>query len=63
VRRVCIDNGFPFFDATEILKVRFGSHPDNFYWPGDMHFNFEGLDESSKAVAAFMASHMIKPKN
>ncbi len=63
VQRVCIDNGFLFFNATETLKRRFGSHPENFYWPGDMHFNFEGLAEYSNAVAAFMASNMIKPKH
>jgi hypothetical protein len=28
-----------------------------------MHFNFKGLEEYSLAVAAFMASAMIKPKD
>jgi hypothetical protein len=63
VRKMCIDNGFLFFNATETLKRRFGSHPEDFYWPGDMHFSFEGLEEFSNAVAAFMASDMIKPKD
>ena len=54
---------FLFFNATETLKQRFGSHPENFYWKGDMHFNFEGLEEYSAAVAAFIASAVIKPKN
>jgi hypothetical protein len=27
-----------------------------------MHFSFEGLEEYSAAVAAFMASDLIKPK-
>ena len=27
-----------------------------------MHYNFKGLEEYSAAVAAFMASAMIKPK-
>lgn len=61
VQKICIDNGFLFFNATATLKRRFGSHPEDFYWPGDMHFNFEGLAEYSNAVAAFMASDMIKP--
>ena len=62
VQKMCVANNFLFFNATETLKQRFGSHPENFYWNGDMHFSFEGLDEYSKAVAAFMASAMIKPK-
>jgi hypothetical protein len=28
-----------------------------------MHYNFKGLEEYSTAVAAFMASAMIKPKD
>ena len=63
VQKTCVANNFLFFNATETLKQRFGSHPENFYWKGDMHFNFEGLEEYSAAVAAFMASAMIKPKN
>jgi hypothetical protein len=63
VRRTCVDNGFHFFNATETLKQRFGEKPEEFYWPGDMHFSFEGLEEYSNAVAAFMASDMIKPKD
>jgi len=63
VQKLCIDNGFLFFNATGTLKRRFGSHPEDFYWPGDMHFSFEGLEEFSNAVAAFMASDMIKPKD
>ena len=62
VQKTCVANNFLFFNATETLKQRFGSHPENFYWKGDMHFNFKGLEEYSAAVAAFMASAMIKPK-
>ncbi len=62
VQSMCIKNGFRFFNATETLRQRFGSHPDKLYWPGDIHFSFEGVEEYSNAVAAFMASHMIKPK-
>jgi hypothetical protein len=63
VRKICIENDFLFFSATETLKKRFGAHPEDFYWPGDMHYSFEGLEEYSNAVAAFMASAMIKPKD
>ena len=63
VQKACVGNNFLFFNATETLKQRFGSHPENFYWKNDMHFNFKGLEEYSAAVAAFMASAMIKPKD
>jgi hypothetical protein len=63
VQKACVANNFLFFNATETLKQRFGSHPENFYWKNDMHFNFKGLEEYSAAVAAFMASAMIKPKD
>ena len=61
VQKSCVANNFLFFNATETLKRQFGSHPENFYWKGDMHFNFEGLEGIFRAVAAFMASAMIKP--
>jgi hypothetical protein len=64
VQKTCVANDFLFFNATATLKPRFGSHPENFYWEnGDMHFNFKGLEEYSAAVAAFMASAMINPKD
>ncbi len=64
VQKTCAANNFIFFNATETLKQRFGSHPENFYWRnGDMHYNFKGLEEYSNAVAAFMASAMINPKD
>jgi len=61
VQKVSADNGFLFFNATETMKRRAGSHPEAFYWKeADMHFNFKGLEEYSAAVAAFMASALIK---
>ena len=64
VEKMCAANNFLFFNATGTLKQRFGSHPENFYWKtGDMHYDFKGLEEYSAAVAAFMASTMIKPKD
>lgn len=63
VQKICLANGFRFFNATEALKLRSGSRPERFYWGGnDMHFSHEGLAEYSAAVAAFMASAMI-PKD
>ncbi|MBR1271550.1 hypothetical protein JQ629_29100 [Bradyrhizobium sp. AUGA SZCCT0222] len=63
VQKICVANGFLFFNATDALKKRSGSRPERFYWGGnDMHFSHEGLAEYSAAVAAFMASAMI-PKD
>jgi hypothetical protein len=62
VQKMCVANNFLFFNATETMKQRAGSHPERFYWNYDMHFSFEGLEEYSAAVAAFMASDLIKPK-
>ena len=63
VQKICVANGFLFFNATEALKKRSGPRPERFYWGGnDMHFSHEGLAEYSAAVAAFMASAMI-PKD
>lgn len=64
VQQMCVANKFHFFNATAELKRKFGSQPEEYYWPGDMHFSFEGLEAYSKAVAAFMAEDVIvKPKD
>ena len=56
-------NHFLYFNATPALKQQFGSKPETFYGHDDMHFSFEGLEKYSTAVAGFMASSMIKPKD
>jgi hypothetical protein len=64
VQRICAANNFLFFNATETMKQRAGSHPEAFYWKeGDMHFSFKGLEEYSTAVGAFMASALVKLKD
>ena len=64
VRKICVANNFYFFNATETLKRRFGPHPESFFWNRyDMHYTLKGLEEYSTAVAAFMASSVIKPKD
>lgn len=61
VERVSAANSFLFFNATETMRRRAGSHPEKFYWKeADMHFNLKGLEEYSTAVAAFMATALIK---
>jgi hypothetical protein len=64
VQKMCADNNFRFFNSTETLKQRFGSHPEKFYWgEGDMHYAFTGLEEYSAAVAGFIDSNMANPKD
>ena len=63
VQKICAANNFHFFNATAIMKRRAGSHPENLYWKHDMHFSFKGVEEYSAAVAAFMASDVIKPND
>src|SRR3954452_9027206 len=64
VQKMAAANDFHFFNATEALKKRFGSRPENFYWTkDDMHFAFEGLAEYSAVVAAFMEQAVINPKD
>jgi len=63
VQKTSVANNFLYFNATPTLKQRAGSRPEDLYWKHDMHFNFKGLEEYSAAVAAFMASAKIKPKD
>jgi hypothetical protein len=64
VQEVCTGNDFLFFNATATLRQRFGSRPERLYWGGgDMHFSYKGLEAYSQAVAQFMASSMIHPKD
>jgi lysophospholipase L1-like esterase len=63
VQKICAANKFRFFNATAIMKQRAGSQPENLYWKHDIHFSFKGVEEYSAAVAAFMASDMIKPND
>jgi hypothetical protein len=64
VQEVSAANNFLFFNTTATLKARFGLHPEKFYWrSGDMLYDFKGLKEYFVAVAAFMASAMINPKD
>lgn len=55
-------NEILFFNATEELKKRFGREADQYYWKGDMHFNFKGLEEYSHAIANCMSESLIKEK-
>jgi lysophospholipase L1-like esterase len=58
VRKVATAHGAAFFDATPELTQRFAGKPQDFYWNGDMHFTFPGLDLYAEAVAGFLAGRL-----
>jgi lysophospholipase L1-like esterase len=43
-------NGVRFFDAQDELSTRFGAHAERYYWPADMHFNFDGMQAYGELV-------------
>ena len=55
VARVARAHGAQFFDAAPVFRQRAGAQPQKYYWPGDMHFSFEGLDLYADSVADFLA--------
>jgi len=64
VREACTAKDFLFFNATEAMRQRFPSNPEQLYWRStDMHFSFIGLEAYSNAVAGFMANNMVKPEH
>lgn len=58
VQKVAMAHGAAFFDATPELTRRFAGRPQDFYWNGDMHFTFTGLDLYAEAVAGFLAGRL-----
>ena len=63
VQQTSAANDFLYFNATGTLKQQFASQPEDLYFKHDMHFSFKGMEAYSAAVADFMASTMIKPKD
>lgn len=49
-----------FYDATEDLRSAFGSEPDKYYIPNDMHFNPAGTRMYGMAVAQYLAGELAK---
>jgi lysophospholipase L1-like esterase len=43
-------SGVRFFDAQDELSARFGAHAERYYWAGDMHFNFDGMQAYGELV-------------
>jgi lysophospholipase L1-like esterase len=51
VARVAQREGVPFYNATEDLQQRFGGRSQDFYWHGEMHFNFRGFHVYGRTLA------------
>lgn len=56
IREVAARNNVRYYDATDDLKLQFGSTPERYYIPNDMHFNERGLKAYSLAVAKYLAT-------
>lgn len=50
VRAAAARAGVSFFDAQDELAIRFGDHPERYYWNGDMHFNFDRMRAHGELV-------------
>ena len=61
VEKVATEHGALFFDATPVLQHKFGDKPQLYYWSGDMHFTFDGLDFYADSVAAFLGG-VVSPR-
>jgi hypothetical protein len=48
-----------FFDFSEILKQRFGDSPENYYWNGDMHFNFDGIKVYGEVLGNYLYDYFL----
>jgi len=51
VAAAAIPRGIAVYDATADLRDRFAGDPASFYWPGDIHFNFEGFRIYGELIA------------
>lgn len=56
VREVASRHHARFYDATEALKAAFGTEPQKYYIPRDMHFNADGTRAYGIAVAKYLAA-------
>lgn len=51
-RRVAARRGVAWFDAAPGLEAAFGATPAAYYWQGDMHFSFAGLEAYGTRLGA-----------
>jgi lysophospholipase L1-like esterase len=55
VARVAAAHRIRMLDAEDALAREFGDHPERFYWPNDMHFNFDGMARYAHLIAGELA--------
>jgi hypothetical protein len=55
VREVASRHHVRFYDATEDLRAEFGTEPQKYYIPHDVHFNADGQRAYGVAVAKYLA--------
>lgn len=51
-----------FFDSADELQKQFGENPEDFYIPGDMHFNERGFELYAQAVGKVILSRFTNQK-
>lgn len=54
VSKICTEHNIPFYDATNDIKARTEKAFEEYYWPTDMHFNFEGIEVYGALVGQAM---------
>jgi len=59
VHEVASRHGVRFCDETESLKAQFGTSPEDYYIPNDMHFNPAGTRAYGIAVAKCIAESLL----
>jgi len=50
----------PYYNTETDMRIAFGSQPERYFWNGDMHFNFRGVSEYGRLLAARMAPMLAK---
>jgi hypothetical protein len=55
VEQVATANGGLFYNTTDALDRVFNGAPEQYYWIKDMHLNFRGIEEHSRAAANYLA--------
>jgi len=63
VQEVASRHNVRYYDATADLSKEFGSDPERYYIPNDMHFNPAGLRAYGVAVARYLAAQPIPDSN
>jgi lysophospholipase L1-like esterase len=62
VARQATAHGIRFYDAEADLLRECQGHPENYYWPDDMHFNFKGVECYGNLVGRELAALVAASK-